>query len=96
MLEAPAASSRKDEDGDERQGENFTLQIGESPLLLLSQSSVVMRCSVRNPLMVILNFDFLCGLADGVKGSKLGSEPFSIYCHRESKPPTILLMNNID
>ena len=64
MLEAPAASSRKDEDGDERQGENFTLQIGESPLLLLSPSSVVMRCSVRNPLMVV-DFDFLCGLDDG-------------------------------
>ena len=74
MLEAPAASSRKDEDGDERQGENFTLQIGESPLLL-SPSSVVMRCSVRNPLMVVILI-FCAAWPTAGKGSKLGSEPF--------------------
>ena len=54
MLEAPAASSRRDEDcgdADERQGENFTLQTGESVLLSPSLSFVI-RCSVRNPLMV--------------------------------------------
>ena len=48
VLEAPAASSRRDEDGDERQGENFTLQTGKS----VPSSSLVIRCNVRNPLMV--------------------------------------------
>lgn len=63
MLEAPAASSRRDEDcgdDDERQGENFTLQTGESVLLSPSLSFVI-RCSVRNPLMVAKS-EWICCL----------------------------------
>ena len=61
MLVAPAASTRWDEDDeefdddDERQGENFTLQIGDggptTPPMPSSSLLVIIRCSVLNPLI---------------------------------------------
>ncbi len=56
VLDAPAASSRRDEDcgdDDERQGENFTLHTGES-VLLSPTLLLVIRCSVLNPLILAM------------------------------------------
>lgn len=62
MLDAPAASTLSDDVddddddvGEQRQGENFTLQTGDGPLPSLS-SLLVIRCSVRNPLMITTTF----------------------------------------
>jgi hypothetical protein len=60
MLDAPAASTRSDDDEDDdddeqRQGENFTLQTGEGLLPPSPLSLLVIRCSVRNPLMIIIS-----------------------------------------